>query len=169
MLRRRISEEKNTTVETSKKKNLGCRLKMNLSYLKICLVAVIVVSSIVIIYLYNKTPEHPSPMSPEMEALYKEHGPGEAKKRRRPNLNDEIETTTSTEAQVDDLKPKDKGGMDTTGKRKIEDINYEETSHNKKQVGKETKLGSKVEQGIVVEKDFKGNMAVDNVPSNRNK
>ena len=70
---------------------------MRLIYMKISLAVFILAAILVYLYLYMKTPDLPFPMSPEMEALYKEHGPGEAKQRRREDLNKEQEAGVRNE------------------------------------------------------------------------
>ena len=79
--------------ETSDKKVYTSRSntkRMPLSYLKIVFGLVIFVSVAVYIYLYIRTPKLPFPMSPEMKAIYVKHGPGEAKPRRRPDINEAV-------------------------------------------------------------------------------
>ena len=90
---------------------------------------VITASIIACLYLYTKAPGHPYPRSPEMEALYKEYGPGEAKPRRRPDLNEEIEKETNNEMKEEHSKHADKGILDETEKRDKEYVKDEDNSY----------------------------------------
>ena len=80
--------------------------KKNLTWLKSCFILILLAAVGMYVYLYVRAPEMPFPMSPEMAAIYKEHGPGTPKPRRRPDLSnqeekaDEIEES-KTEAKRD--------------------------------------------------------------------
>ena len=63
--------------------------KKNLTWLKFFFILILLAAIGMYVYLYLRAPELPFPMSPEMAAIYKKHGAGTPKPRRRPDLTDE--------------------------------------------------------------------------------
>jgi len=163
MQRRRICEEKGTIASTLKKKEPRARLGMRVSYLKIFFGILVVGSIMVCLYLYTRAPGIPTHMSPEMEALYKEHGPGEAKKRRRPDLNQESEIGQSKEIKEDSA---DERIVIDTDNRKREDAKSEENSSKEKQNNKEIDNGSKEVGGVALDDELLKTVTVGLQPSN---
>ena len=164
MQRRKNSEEKNIKISTSKKKDPGNRFIMRLGYLKICFAVVIIISIMACLYLYTRAPgQPPPPRSPEMEALLKEHGPGEAKSRRRPDLNQEIEKETSNEMKEENSKHPDTVILDETEKRDKEYIKDEDKSYAENQDDKEIDTKSKEANGVAFDDEL-----LRTVASNRN-
>ena len=163
MQRRRISEEKGTVASTLQKKEPRARLGMRVSHLKIFFGIVIAGSIMVCLYLYARTPGIPSHMSPEMEALYKEYGPGEAKKRRRPDLNQESEIGQSNGNKEDST---DERIVSDTESSTREDVKSEENSLKEKQNSKEADNGNREVGGVALEDELLKMVTVGLTPSN---
>ncbi len=64
-------------------------IKTNLTWMKLCFILILLTDVGMYVYLYIRAPELPFPMSPEMAAIYKKHGAGTPKPRRRPDLSNE--------------------------------------------------------------------------------
>lgn len=94
MRRKECSEEKEELTLDEKKKNEkavpGGKMNiMKLNWIRICFLFLIIAALGVYVYFYMWTEKLPFEMSPKMEALYRKHGEGEAKPRRRPYLEED--------------------------------------------------------------------------------
>lgn len=153
MQRRTVAVDSSISNQPSEKKQSVNGFNMKLNCMKVFLVLCVLVSAIVYFYLYFRAPDLPFPMSPEMAALYREHGPGEAKQRRRPDINTESDTGEGNEVKNEvNIENKEMG----SNMKETENFNVEKSKEaTVRQQKMEGETGTKVKkEDVELEKEI---------------